>query len=131
MSTLYDRLLEIASDRYPGTKPNKAIQLLAGISSGRVTQIKKDGAVAKLSEEKMANVVAKGYLRDWIADGKGPQKMAGHQVAEPIAMPYIHQNPIVRQVVALMDQTDDAGKGMILMAAHQALEKYRPVKETA
>lgn len=54
-----------------------------------------------------------------------------HTAAEPIAMPYIHPNPIVRQVIALMEQTDEAGRGMILMAASQAIEKYRPIKETA
>lgn len=50
--------------------------------------------------------------------------------SEPTPMPYVHPNPLVRQVIALMEQTDEAGRGIILMAASQALEKYRPVKET-
>ena len=55
----------------------------------------------------------------------------GAQASEPIPMPYVHPTPIIRQVIALMEATDEAGRGIVLMAASQALEKYRPIKETA
>lgn len=54
----------------------------------------------------------------------------GTESTEPLALPYIHPNPIVRQVIALMEGTDEAGRGMALMAVSQALERYRPIKES-
>ena len=53
-----------------------------------------------------------------------------HCLQEVAAMPYIHPHPLVRQVIALMEATDEAGRGIALMAISQALEKYRPIKET-
>lgn len=77
----------------------------------------------------------------WLAEGEG-QMLPAHAysqtamsrtgtINEPVPLPYCHENPLVRQVVALMEQTDEAGKGMVLMAASQALERYRPIKQTA
>ena len=48
----------------------------------------------------------------------------------PPPPPYFHPDPLIRQVIAIMESTDDAGRGIVLMAATQALEKFRPVKET-
>lgn len=56
--------------RYPG----KAICKLLGVSSGRPSQIKTEGEAAKLSEEQMAKLTAKGYSRDWIVLRKGDMK---------------------------------------------------------
>lgn len=66
---------------------------------------------------------------DWLDKEETSGRPPG--VSEPEPIPYTHPHPIVRQVIGLMDATDDAGKGIVLMAASQALDKYRPIKETA
>lgn len=69
-----------------------------------------------------------GQVPGWLDREHGAP---GDKAAEPLAMPYIHPVPIIRQVIALMESTDEAGRGAILYAATLALEKVRPVKETA
>jgi hypothetical protein len=54
-----------------------------------------------------------------------------HGVGEATPLPYIHSNATIRQIIALCEATDEAGRGMALMAVSQALERYRPVKEKA
>jgi len=51
--------------------------------------------------------------------------------AEPLPQPYLHPNETLRQIIALCEATDEAGRGMALMAAQQALERYRPPKQSA
>lgn len=53
------------------------------------------------------------------------------RAAEPPAPPYIHPNATIRQIVALCEGTDEAGRGMALMAVSQALERYRPAQSKA
>lgn len=75
MENLYDRLLWICHDQGIETRhQGKAICELLGISSGRPSQIKNEGAAAKLNEEQMSKLTAKGYARDWVANGKEPRK---------------------------------------------------------
>jgi DNA-binding transcriptional regulator YdaS (Cro superfamily) len=59
-------------------------------------------------------------------DGYFSGSAAKQTVAEPLPAPYIHPNEIIRQIISLCEQTDDAGRGIALMAVGQALEKYRP-----
>ena len=70
---------------------------------------------------------AYGQPRGWLDREHGDSKCA----AEPLPVPYVHPHPIVRQVIALMESTDEAGKGIALMAISQAVEKYRPAQQTA
>ena len=52
-------------------------------------------------------------------------------VTEFPAAPYVHPNETIRQIVALCEATDEAGRGMALMAVTQTLERYRPTKANA
>lgn len=74
-----------------------------------------------------------GVNAEWLATGNGPIKLDDQPTTlrEPTPMPYVHPHPLVRKVIALMEATDEAGRGMAYMAVAQALEKYRPLKETA
>ncbi len=40
-----------------------------------------------------------------------------------------HKDPLIRQVVSIMEGTDEAGRAMILMAAKQTLERYHPAAQ--
>ena len=64
---------------------------------------------------------------NWMASVEAPVNLC----QEPAAACYTHPHPLVRQVIALMEATDDAGKGIILMASTQAIEKFRPINQTA
>lgn len=74
-----------------------------------------------------------GVHAEWLATGRGAVKLdePPPPLREPTPMLYVHPHPLVRQVIALMEGTDEAGRGMAFMAISQALEKYRPTKETA
>lgn len=50
--------------------------------------------------------------------------------AEPMPRPYVHPNETLRQIIALCEATDEAGRGMALMAVQQALERYRPSRQS-
>lgn len=50
---------------------------------------------------------------------------------EPAPAPYIHPNATIRQIVSLCEATDEAGRGMALLAVTQTLERYRPAKPKA
>lgn len=54
-----------------------------------------------------------------------------NNVSEPLARFYVHPNETIRQIIALCEATDEAGRGMALMAIQQALERYRPVRQSA
>jgi hypothetical protein len=60
-----------------------------------------------------------------------PEGVTCLHLEQPAPPAYLHPHPIVREVIALMESADEAGKGMALMAVAQAYEKYRPIKETA
>lgn len=74
-----------------------------------------------------------GVQAEWLATGRGAIKTNDPlpPLREPLPMPYVHPHPLVRQVIALMEATDEAGRGMAYMAISQALEKYRPTQQTA
>lgn len=76
MSTLYERLLEICRDQGIERPIGRDIERLAGISSGRVTQIKQEREAARPGDETIARLSRLGYLVDWIREGKGPKRAA-------------------------------------------------------
>jgi len=45
-------------------------------------------------------------------------------VAEPMPAPYIHPNETTRRIIAMLDETDEAGRGVALYAVKQALKDY-------
>ena len=55
----------------------------------------------------------------------------GLKAAEPIAAPYIHPNETTRRIIAMLDETDEAGRGVALFAASQALKEYAASKGNA
>jgi hypothetical protein len=54
-----------------------------------------------------------------------------HAIAEPLPVPYIHPNETTRRIIALLDETDEAGRGVALHAASQALKEYTASKGNA
>lgn len=60
-----------------------------------------------------------------------PHDATDNTLGQLPAAPYVHPNETIRQIVALCEGTDEAGRGMALMAVTQTLERYRPVKEKA
>lgn len=60
-----------------------------------------------------------------------PHGETDNTLGERPAAAYVHPNETTRQIVALCDATDEAGRGMALMVIQQALERYRPAKEKA
>lgn len=86
MQTLYDRLLKMCRDQGIDAPPGRAIQILTGLSSGRVTQIKDAGEAARLGDQALRRVVRLGYRADWVQEGRVPERTAEprahHLVAE-------------------------------------------------
>lgn len=74
MSTLYERLIEICRDQGIDTPIGRDIELVAGISSGRVTQIKQERDAARLGSKAIQKLTGMGYLADWLQDGRGPRR---------------------------------------------------------
>lgn len=72
--------------------------------------------------------IAFGMPSGWLDQPHG--SMAG-SAAEPPAPPYTHPNATIRQIVSLCEGTDEAGRGMALMAVAQTLERYRPSQTKA
>ena len=69
-----------------------------------------------------------GMGRGWLDTQHGA---GGNSTAEPSAAPYVHPNETIRQIISLCEATDEAGRGMALMAVAQTLERYRPAKANA
>lgn len=91
------------------------------------------GKTKRISGENLLRAASYfGVNNEWLATGRGPITSDDHSpiAQEILPMPYVHPHPLVRQVIALMEATDEAGRGIALMAISQALEKYRPIKET-
>lgn len=74
MTTLFFRLLEICRDQGVKLPQGKDIQRIAGISSGRVTQIKQGEGGAKLGAQALSKLIELGYRPDWIQFGLGDMK---------------------------------------------------------
>lgn len=74
---------------------------------------------------------------EWLATGEGDMRRSAaihhgaNHVEETSPRPYVHPNETIAQIVALLEATDDVGRGIGLMAVSQALERYRPAKENA
>lgn len=69
-----------------------------------------------------------GMPRGWMDQPHGETTA---QAGEPVPAPYIHPNSTIRQIVTLCEATDEAGRGMALLAVTQTLERYRPSKPKA
>jgi DNA-binding transcriptional regulator YdaS (Cro superfamily) len=54
---------------------------------------------------------------------QGAQATA-NKVAETLPPPYIHENETTRKIIALLDATDEAGRGIALHVVRQALKEY-------
>lgn len=52
-------------------------------------------------------------------------------IAELPPPAYVHPNATIRQIIALCEATDEAGRGMALLAVTQTLERYRPTQAKA
>lgn len=83
MNTLYERLMEICRDRGINAPKGVDIQALTGLSSGRVTQIKNEGAAARLSGKTITQLHGLGYSVDWLGEGRGPKHTGALAVIEP------------------------------------------------
>lgn len=86
MSTLYDRLLEICRDNGIERPIGRDIQLIAGLSSGRVTQIKQEREAARLGGETLQRLTSLGYSSNWLQEGRLPKKPAGHEVSDRLVL---------------------------------------------
>ena len=69
-----------------------------------------------------------GMPRGWLDQPHGGEAQGA---AEPPPPAYIHPNNTIRQIIALCEATDEAGRGMALLAVTQTLERYRPAQPKA
>lgn len=83
METLYDRLLEVCRDQGIEEPRSRDIQAVAGISSGRVAQIRSEGVAARLGAAALSAFVRLGYSPDWIQDGRLPKRSNDSRRSEP------------------------------------------------
>jgi hypothetical protein len=74
MSTLYDRLLQICQDFGVKDPQNCDIQAVTKLSSGRVSQIKKEREAAKIGANTLERLYRLGYSTEWVTTGKGLQR---------------------------------------------------------
>jgi len=69
---------------------------------------------------------------DWLlSDAERLEPSTTITACEPLPAPYVHSNETTRRIIALLDQTDEAGRGVALYAITQALKEYQPIKQTA
>lgn len=92
MSTLHERLLDVCRDLGIKSPIGRDIERIAGVSSGRVTQIKQERDAARPGEETIARLSRLGYAVDWIREGKGPRR----------AVPNVSSGPDIRGRVPLI-----------------------------
>lgn len=127
MTTLYERLLEICRDQGIERPIGRDIQRLAGLSSGRVTQIKQEREAAKLGSESLQRLTGLGYFADWLQEGRGP-KCSDARTPSPLAKgdeflsrrrPEPLRNPEVSR--ALFDLARELERGDLSDEARQLL----------
>lgn len=94
-NTLFDRLQEVCRDQGIPKPIGRDIQAIAGISSGRVTQIKQEGVAAKLGSDALQKLSRLGYSTDWIQDGKGPKRPGESLPPGSVRLRSISEVPIV------------------------------------
>jgi hypothetical protein len=86
MQTLYERLLRICREQGIDAAPGRAIRILTGLSSGRVTQIKDAGEAARLGDQALRRIARLGYRADWIQEGRLPERSTEPAPSQHIAM---------------------------------------------
>jgi hypothetical protein len=72
--------------------------------------------------------LAFGKPQGWL-DTNHRQTVTG--VSEPLPAPYMHPNETTRKIIALLDATDEAGRGVALYVVSKALKEYAADKANA
>lgn len=115
-----DLLRALIKDRYAGNQA--AFARAIGRSASQVNQWlsghrKLDLKGSRIMEEKLG--LPPGYFQGAV------------MLCEPLPPPYVHPNETTRKIIALLEATDEAGRGVALHAVMQALREYRPDKAKA
>jgi hypothetical protein len=74
MSTLQDRLREIAKDRGEDAPDGRYFESLLGLSSGRISQIFAAGSTDSIGPKSIRKLTDLGYNASWILEGKGEKR---------------------------------------------------------
>lgn len=131
MSTLYDRLLEICRDQRIENPRGRDIQAVTGLSSGRITQIKQEREAARLGGEALQAITRLGYSADWIQEGHSPKFQGEVPHARSVDLIFRkREDPLIAEVVKLLEATDERGRLMALGAVKSALSGYVPAAKT-
>jgi len=104
------------------------------------------------SEQTMSNWKSRGVPRakhvdisdtlgcrpEWLAyghgtmvPGTGETDPSLRHISERQVQQYAHKDKTIAQIVAILEATDDVGRGAALLAVIEALNKVRPAKEIA
>ncbi|MCG9008036.1 S24 family peptidase [Laribacter hongkongensis] len=97
MNTLFDRLLEICRDRGMNPPRSRDIAAITGLSSGRVSQLKAEGATATIKAEVIQKLNALGYATEWILTGKGPKHVGDQPLDNNVSL-----GPDIRGLVPIV-----------------------------
>lgn len=104
----------------------------SGVGFGTVRRIKKgEGNPTVTNIDDIAKVFGKGAADLLKVESYAPTQTVSHLAIQESATGYTHPDPLIARMVALMESTDDAGRGIILGAAHTALSTLRPTKQNA
>lgn len=127
------RRLYAAAKKLRGVTGESAVADLLGFSPQRVHNW---GSNKRGVSDEAAILAQKiiGCDAVWIQYGPGDDVVPVHgglSVAESLPSPYIHPNETTRRIIALLDATDEAGRGAAHYAVIQALKECRLSKESA
>lgn len=110
--TLQQRIEEILRDQ-AGSLNATQLAALMGITKGRISQIRKDGAAGSMSFASARRLNAKyGYAMEWLMDGEPPKLAAEGSAKVPMAFIDLHK-----------DVRAAAGKGAIEEVAEGEVDK--------
>jgi transcriptional regulator with XRE-family HTH domain len=117
--------------QYFGLK-RKDVAKAAGMSYSTLADIENGNSHTSTKIASLSGAL--GVRAAWLENEDGPMVSTTNasppdaRACEPIPRPYMHEHETVRQIIALLETTDDVGKGIAYLAISQALEKYRPAQ---
>lgn len=102
----------------------EALAKLLDVNWQTVQQWEKPSGTSPTRKRLPAVAAALGTSVEYLITGRHPSTET--LVREDSPRPYVHPNEIIQQIITMCEATDEAGRGIALMAVGQALERYRP-----
>lgn len=103
----------------------EALAKAVGVTWQTIQQWERNTAPKRTRLDSVANAL--GTSVEYLMTGRARSGNI-YRLEQPTAAPYIHPDPAVAQVVAMMESTDLYGKMMALGAVKSALTGYQPAK---